>query len=157
MRRIKKKPREGLCCIQRQHPSGGLVGRTVLGLECCGEAESIRNRPTQLDPWQVSPKKMILFLINHNCGLRSSIGSYPTALSIYSGYQVNLSALSKCKSQLCAPFIDRSHAASICASLRGCWIVVVAGADPGIDDFSLGTPAAHHIVNRAQAAWAPSS
>ena len=35
--------------------------------------------------------------------------------------------------------------------------VVVAGADPGIDDFSLGTPAAHHIVNRAQAAWAPSS
>ena len=24
--------------------------------------------------------------------------------------------------RLCAPFIDRSHAASICASLRGCWI-----------------------------------
>ena len=97
MRRIKKKPREGLClfprttpnvvqtrfnsydarrqhyymvsvrsisgcpvphflALQRQHPSGGLVGRTVLGLERCGKAESIRNRPTQLDPWQVSPK-----------------------------------------------------------------------------------------------------
>ena len=26
--------------------------------------------------------------------------------------------------QLCAPFIDRSHAASICASLRGCWILL---------------------------------
>ena len=35
--------------------------------------------------------------------------------------------------------------------------VVAAGANPGIDDFSLGTPAAHHIVNRAQAAWAPPS
>ena len=34
--------------------------------------------------------------IHHNCGLHSSIGSYPTALSIHSGYQVNLSALSKC-------------------------------------------------------------
>ena len=41
--------------------------------------------------------------------------------------------------------------------LMGRGVVVVAGADPGIDDFSLGTPAAHHIVNRAQAAWAPSS
>ena len=28
------------------------------------------------------------------------------------------------QSQLCAPFIDRSHAASICASLRGCWILL---------------------------------
>ena len=33
------------------------------------------------------------------------------------------------QSQLCAPFIDRSHAASICASLRGCWIALrIAGA-----------------------------
>jgi len=50
-----KKPREGLCCIQRQHPSGGLVGRAVLGLECRGMAESIRNRPTQLDPSSSNP------------------------------------------------------------------------------------------------------
>ena len=28
------------------------------------------------------------------------------------------------QSKLCAPFIDRSHAASICASLRGCWILL---------------------------------
>ena len=56
-----------------------------------------------------------------------------------------------------SPAFFKKHAPSLSTLACHLRLVVVAGADPGIDDFSLGTPAAHHIVNRAQAAWAPSS
>ena len=77
--------------------------------------------------------------ISHNCGLHYldsnqaqnpafHLVSYSRRAHYFAGsplFHVRGAPLQflPVQSQLCAPFIDRSHAASICASLRGCWIL----------------------------------
>ena len=93
------------------------------GLECCGKAEFIRNRPTQLDLATTEPEDSphSLLTTTVDCTALTNSG-YWTMCTCYTCIVIHQAIA--VQSQLCAPFIDRSHAASICASLRGCWILL---------------------------------
>ena len=129
MKRIKKKPREGLCCITvpgtfiRRHPLNGVGCRSLPSASRHAVVVSARYRVAGcariLPDACLRLSHLTAFTTTVDCTALMNSG-YWTMCTCYTCIMIHQAIA--VQSQLCAPFIDRSHAASICASLRGCWI-----------------------------------